>query len=111
MKKETIITYLSSADDKIKFKLFTKENQFPVYRYMNRKYIEEFLKSGKLCIPSFEKCRNHNLITRRDQEDGQYIEECDMDNSGKIKLTDGTIHYISSNNIKKNNHVFAVDIK
>ena len=52
----------------------TKENQYPIFRYMDEKYLTEFFDTGKLRIPSLEKCRHHDNSIRKDDHDGQYIE-------------------------------------
>ena len=52
----------------------TKKNQYPIFRYMDEKYITEFFDTGKLRIPSLEKCRHHDNNIRKDDHDGRYIE-------------------------------------
>ena len=52
----------------------TKKNQYPIFRYMDEKYITEFFDTGKLRIPSLKKCRHHDNDIRKDDHDGQYIE-------------------------------------
>ncbi|WOV92758.1 MAG: tetratricopeptide repeat protein [Candidatus Nitrosoabyssus spongiisocia] len=102
-----ITTYNIGENFKIRYKLLNEENQQPLYRYMNKKYINEFFKSGTLHIPSFERCRNHKSNIRQDPFDGYYSEECENDSKGNIKLTDGTFHNSNFKNSDKNHTDFV----
>lgn len=42
----------------------------PLYRYIDRKYVDDFLRDGSLLLTTYRRCCSHELESRRDADEG-----------------------------------------
>lgn len=47
----------------------------PLYRYMEKEFVDRFFSDGELFLTSFNRCKEHEDKARRDQREGRYIFE------------------------------------
>lgn len=54
----------------------------PVIRYLKRKYVEEFFRTGQLQLTTFGKCKTHECDIRRDSNEGKANFSLKLDSLG-----------------------------
>ena len=57
----------------------------PVYRFLQKEWVDEFFETGKLRLSSFSRFKSHEDSQRQDKEEGYNILICNLDNNMTIE--------------------------
>ncbi len=76
---------------KMKEVIPNKDNIPKLFRYMNKKWVDNFFETGELRIPTLKKCKTHEDEIRQDEDDGTFFASALSNDDGILADNSGLI--------------------